>query len=423
MAGSGTCMHVNRKELREVVLVRQTELACRNTYDQDLWKPSDNPVLTGSDAASSGGEIPDPDVLYDLPAAGFDAPADHDVEDEAIKGSQFTDRVTSVQVPRGPSKSRYNPQPEYPPHVQNEMHSEYSDPRKSAVQSARIRLEREKQLENQRILEKQIQAVDSFMNGNDQVAGNASPSLVRPSSNTSNRPSPILTAGRDEVTDEELELSIRRPRVRKASSNNDGRESLLRPRDADVENESPPADDAREVEVGEQRTEPLPTGDVRALIEKRDREPLYPRSDRPMVQRASDTQEPFVHIDGAIPASRAPSQRGFPMLQLQTAEPSDPIDRVERLATLRRCCGTCRDFRQIGNEARGWCSNPYAFGERRMVQSDQLTCRSSMGMWWMPNDDIWLEHADTSHHGRPTPLLDASLKTQRTGETGKDSLA
>src|SRR5436305_10343378 len=39
IAGSGWCQHPARRELRDMVLVRKSELACRNGWDQDLWEP------------------------------------------------------------------------------------------------------------------------------------------------------------------------------------------------------------------------------------------------------------------------------------------------------------------------------------------------------------------------------------------------
>jgi hypothetical protein len=87
----------------------------------------------------------------------------------------------------------------------------------------------------------------------------------------------------------------------------------------------------------------------------------------------------------------------------------DPIDESERLRTMPRCCATCRDFKPVGDGSRGWCENAYAFAERRMVESGQLSCRSSIGSWWLPTDNIWLERADTTYHSRPTPILDEML--------------
>jgi hypothetical protein len=95
-----------------------------------------------------------------------------------------------------------------------------------------------------------------------------------------------------------------------------------------------------------------------------------------------------------------------PRAELPLALDVDPVDSSQRLPGVPRCCGTCRDFRRDEDGEQGWCANPHAFAQRRMVQSSELACRSSIGVWWLPHDELWLEHADITHHGRPTPLMD-----------------
>ncbi|MBX6342734.1 MAG: hypothetical protein IRY97_09775 [Thermomicrobiaceae bacterium] len=97
------------------------------------------------------------------------------------------------------------------------------------------------------------------------------------------------------------------------------------------------------------------------------------------------------------PAEPADSSRGLPPVASQ------------RLAQIPRCCATCRDFRPSEGGERGWCNNSYAFDHRRMVQASDLACASSIGNWWVPSDDWWLQRADISHHARPTPMVDEYL--------------
>jgi len=80
------------------------------------------------------------------------------------------------------------------------------------------------------------------------------------------------------------------------------------------------------------------------------------------------------------------------------------------LSNLPRCCRTCRDFRPIGDGTTGWCANAFAFPERTKVAANALPCASSLGSWWAPHDEWWLEQADISHHGRPTPNVDEYLR-------------
>ncbi|HEX3724005.1 MAG TPA: hypothetical protein VHV31_14545, partial [Nitrolancea sp.] len=81
-----------------------------------------------------------------------------------------------------------------------------------------------------------------------------------------------------------------------------------------------------------------------------------------------------------------------------------------QLASVSQCCGTCRDFRPAEGGERGWCNNQFAFDHRRMVQRNDLACRSTIGVWWIASDDWWQQHADISHHGRPTPVVDDLLR-------------
>ncbi|MDI3339225.1 MAG: hypothetical protein QJR03_01710 [Sphaerobacter sp.] len=44
-----------------------------------------------------------------------------------------------------------------------------------------------------------------------------------------------------------------------------------------------------------------------------------------------------------------------------------------------------------------------------MVDANALACESTIGTWWVPADDWWLQKADIAHHGRPTPIVDEYL--------------
>jgi hypothetical protein len=98
----------------------------------------------------------------------------------------------------------------------------------------------------------------------------------------------------------------------------------------------------------------------------------------------------------------------------QYFEPWDavtPVDHAAReghdiWANIPRCCRTCRDFRPAGSGERGWCNNQWAFKHRRMVDSDDLPCETSIGHWWVPGDEAWQGEFDVSALGQPTPLMD-----------------
>lgn len=86
-----------------------------------------------------------------------------------------------------------------------------------------------------------------------------------------------------------------------------------------------------------------------------------------------------------------------------------PVVTDALVAIAPRMCRTCRDFRPAENGERGWCTNQWAFGHRRMVDADELPCDTSIGGWWLPHDDLWLSALDVSSHSQPTPLLDGWL--------------
>jgi hypothetical protein len=50
-----------------------------------------------------------------------------------------------------------------------------------------------------------------------------------------------------------------------------------------------------------------------------------------------------------------------------------------------------------------------------MVNSDELPCETTVGVWWLPKDDVWLATADLTGHSQPTPLVDLWL-----GKNGQD---
>jgi len=89
-------------------------------------------------------------------------------------------------------------------------------------------------------------------------------------------------------------------------------------------------------------------------------------------------------------------------------------------ADVPRMCRTCREFRPAESGDRGWCTNKWAFNHRRMVDADERPCDSSVGCWWLPNDDIWLALSDISAHGQPTPLLDAWLEQRLVRDFGRE---
>lgn len=353
VANSGTCEHFKRRALRDVVLVRQSELACRNTWDQDLWEP--HPELLAEELAA--GEVDE--LIESQPGTRS--------SDTIFGGSEMVpilsplgeepDRVTSIRLPSMPGGDELGTAPTmlFDQSEQDEI------PVRTSALEGRIRKEEERKRELEARRREEIAEIEDHMAARHSRGGFARDRHPWSADDVD----PHAGAGRPVVP---------------------------------LTDASMPA---------QQKTEPLPTEEVRQALRQ------------PETGRVVD--QPMVNVDGAVYGKR-PVRRELPVVQeITMPDADDPIDRAEHLRGIRRVCGTCRDFRQFGDGTRGQCVNPYAFSERRMVQSDQLACRSSLGTWWMPSDDVWLERADTSHHGRPTPLLDAASRQERPAGRSRDT--
>ena len=384
VANSGACLHEQRRDLRDVVLVRQSELACRNSWDQDLWQPAEDLLVEDGPQDSDDVE---------------DSPQDYGAGRREIFGGSETvptlspygpptDRVTGIAL-IGASSLRptgsINPQPE---------REEEGWRVRPTILEKRKFLEEERRLERERQHALQIAEIEKEMNSRDAIGA-----PIEVTDAWSGRASNGgLNVSEREQSSPDRDSTGRGPQMDTVPSSQRMLPSRL---DGSVWVDPPAV-------VGEsQPTEPLPTDEVRGALQQ--------------AAHQAQVDGPFVHVDGRTYGSQTVSQSTPLDETFVQPEPRDPIDQHERLRTMPRSCATCRDFRQVGDSGRGQCVNPYAFSERRMVQSDQLACRSSLGMWWMPNDDVWLERADTSHHGRPTPLLDAAMRAQHAGEAGRDS--
>jgi hypothetical protein len=437
IAGSGWCQHPSRKDIQHMVLVRKTELACRNSWDQDLWELAEQPLeLQPSQAIPvpiSGGDARDIQV----------AQADVVPDEAARHGEMFTDRITSISMP-----TRSQLRPRLASTSQDEIDDTDTELQiaRSSVREARKRRQEQRHLERRKhqesvlqqagdLLERRepespsdrdlarVRAVDGPMTSKRDrdrhveppAAERQPPPAPRPKAEP-RRPAPVPA----------VEFSATPARF---SGKN---EPPARP-----PREKPPVNTNSHMQNGHQedpelergRTEPLPSAtEVRQAVE-RQKMVTTPASTRPAVQESPPRRRAALE-DASIDLPPAVEERPTtwytgaghvaPVHVHQGPPPKkvDPIDTADGLTSLRRCCATCRDFKQVGDGRTGWCTNPHAFSDRRMVQSDEIACRSSLGVWWLPHDGFWLEQADTTHHGRPTPLLDELLGTASTERQG-----
>ncbi|MEX1159100.1 MAG: hypothetical protein WEC79_09250 [Thermomicrobiales bacterium] len=427
-----------------MVLVRKTELACRNSWDQDLWEIGDRPV-----ELQPSTHIPMPAVggdPLDMPVAHAELTADG----EARAGEMFTDRITSISMP---IRSQLRPGRVEPEPVAGDSASAELSSSRSSVREARRRRQEQRFLERKKHQETVLQNVDDLLNTREPVEesdrnlirlravdgpmtaerdpGREPPSRDRQRPGTTGAPDPR----RRHDDSRQVEFRAAPTRFQEASPKelpDADPEPIARVRPEPGKRQSNgshanvPVTRESSVHGG---TEPLPTELIRAEVRKRRDKQAEAAGDQLDQQDRGHHARPSIH-GSAVPVEtrREPppavdprpttwftgaGHPGAPQDSSDVATPFevDPIDLSRDLQTVRRCCATCRDFKQIGDGKTGWCNNPYAFSERRMVQSNEIACRSSFGVWWLPHDDLWLEHADTTHHGRPTPLLDDLVGT------------
>jgi hypothetical protein len=366
MAGSGWCRHPDRVQLNNLVMVRKTELACRNSWDVDLWEP----LQAGRRINIEQPVVEAPERLPFVPAEGA------------------TDRVTDISVPlvkrpvaplTAPGTRLFGPTGDMD-----------ADDDVDAV------------------------AVLPWL----KARGDAPIAPVEPSSTAGdppdlpaqNQPAPphdtpaILQPLVDFLPPPERSNQPRMERPRELTALDQEVRALL----ATVE----PAPARPKQSGGVQYTEPLPelpTGGVTS----RQTKPLGPTA---ALLRA----EPPAHV---LTLTSGPAV----LDAVKNAPPNRPerdlFDRIDALSGLPRCCGTCRDFRSNADGRTGICASRYTYLDDPVVKSDELACSSSAGIWWLPNDEVFVKAADTAQHARPTPFLDAVLGQRAGSDAGRDSRA
>lgn len=346
IACSGWCTHPDRGELHDLVLVRRAELACRNSWDQDLWEPA--VARRRRQPVSEGVTVPGvhPQVT--------DNP---------------TDRVTSIDI------ARPTGQPE-----QDSVH-----PAVAGGQGSRSVASPETTRHEQTTAQPpQRSGVSSLEPSFQRALRGGAVSPVRRRSEPAGEPRPVVVSGARQRAPEPPE-----PKVFQSATQVTGR--------ADLAND----------------TRPLPTEALNSVLQR-----AVPMASDIALARQSEARqarpmrdEPVVHIDAPTVAISATPERfnSSGAVSSENGRMVSPLDETAWVAAIPRCCDTCREFQRDASGQTGYCGNPYAIGRRTMVKSDQLACRSSIGVWWLPSDDTWLDRADVSHHTRPTPFLDAVL--------------
>lgn len=454
LANSGWCRHPERCDLQDMVLVRKAELACRNGWDRDLWERA-GAGTTASHDEGQHPEIPHPtDAMLPPGATRSVRPlAPPLVAKPTTPDPAYTDKLTAIgmrMTPRQagddvadlPALSSVN-QP-----IPSGLSPEES---RQAVRENRRRREEARKAEVRQTMQTIVrEAGDLLDDGSPEPPAVTPPApkpptITRPNWNQPRvSPPPPLLKRLSEPPLQGSGLPERDASVEFASTLPRFRAPEVPPVGAGVEHapvvRDSPSVDLPSAMTGSKsksklqacETEPFPVvkqQSERITLEKLPSDPLFPYRKRPAA--------PPSHVTGgngqAVPAApqteplnsvrprstRPEVRQDVSIVQIPLAMREDPINTAPAVSTIPRCCETCRDFKRHGDSDTGWCGNPHAFAERRMVRSQELACRSSIGVWWLPHDDLWLERVDTTHHGLPTPILDEEL---RAGSMGRQRM-
>ncbi len=383
-AASGRCLHPLRRELEHMVLVRKNELACRNGWDEDLW------------------ESKEAEHSPQAPAVQTNAPSKLTAAEDGER-SEPIDRVASITIlpsriaqPRADTASASaGDQPGRGPGEPSE------DPvleQRSAIQVAKRR--RQEALARERA---QIQAVAPLLDEESREKP------VAPRSNTAQgapakQPHPEAAPGNGKPALRSVTMvpldEYTQPARRQTA--------VLPPSQAGYALDNRPAQPIIRIQPEAEQTTPSPphrpgTGTwAPARNGQQWADPSTEPGGSPTIPRRSPPAEPHIPRE---PEIQEPAVSEQPTIDVRP--PDRPLP--EQLCRLVQRCGTCRDFRPADGGERGWCNNHFAFDHRRMVQPDELACASTIGDWWVANDDWWLQRADISHHGCPTPAVDEHL--------------
>ena len=355
IACSGWCTHPDRGELHDLVLVRRAELACRNSWDQDLWEQTDGVSSPPAPATSVQSKIPNRGVPENP-----------------------TDRITSISISKvkqvEPSRRKH-------PAVTGGQQSLGTSDVVAAQKTPG-----------------QIDGRSRSVNG----------SSLGPSFEMALRGGRASNSDQFETAGvEKPEPVVRRSFDRMVEPPKPTYVGMVKPvveAPSQIADTSPlPVEElSRVLEEGERPQSTAPNGRSGNG---------FPAVDAPL--------ERVVNIDGPggdygeSPARELPSSS----TSAQAIQPQSPIDSISWIAGVPRCCDTCRDFRRDPEGKEGYCGNRDAQIPQTMVKSHELACRSSFGVWWLPTDETWLERADVSHHTRPTPYLDELLAGLRSSSS------
>ncbi len=406
-AGSGRCSHPLRKNIQQMVLVRRSELACRSDWANDLWEPKAGaePLSIASNPryTSEAGKADDRRQYTDRVTAVSVAPS-RATHEESLPSTPRGRVTTQVDEPRVEQTSTFDAEPEDEPASREDTGARVqsrADHNEDAEERPKFDVRRDL-LQSNSSTERaeRTMAPDRTSNRNEQDAG---------------RDVAATPPKRDDFDSRSWAL----PR-------NDTPPS--RPRDAQPERHQPAAQPPQPPARRSFGDEPPgrfgapPTSLPETRPVDTDRQRRTPAAEKPasdaLPQGRSGWTEPFsVAAPASSPVAHPPVRaEALPVVDDEPhpvkSVPAPPVNPPvsARQSPMKECCATCRDFRPAEGGQRGWCNNPYAFDHRQMVEKNDLACRSTIGSWWIASDDWWMQRADITHHGRPTPIVDDLLR-------------
>lgn len=391
IAASGWCRHPDRQDLQHMVLVRKSELACRNGWDEDLWEPRETADrMSGATvrtmhqdqlAATTRDRKQDTDRVTTVGIAGVGRP----IMAAQSSSSNSPERATRTVDARNQSNQQYA--------------AEQSDARRERQRAIAEESERAHQQAMNELRSRQESEMRprSAHEPEYPVQGQVS----SPSSNRVSPAAPRMSPLRQDGPD--IDAPPRTPAPGRSwpgspisQPERTGREPGLRTKNG-FGSHSPSFGSSDYREPRRPREQTAPGLESQHISETNP----HRSGSTEQFQLATDVSRAQLdseHLPQPVQAD-----------ELIESPPNVPVAHGS-ISQIPRCCATCRDFRPSEGGERGWCNNNYAFDHRQMVHKDDIACSSSIGDWWTPNDDWWLQRADISHHGRPTPRVDEYIQ-------------
>lgn len=385
IAASGWCRHPDRQELQHMVLVRKTELACRDGWDHDLWEPKEG---SGGGGNGSG------------PSPGRDGATADSLGRPSTPGVRSRQRGDSSGAATGLLEG--NPGTAVRPlereeTSRRERSGSVFETEWSPFDTPSMPFERARDSE----------PVDEIRDETFSTRGLRVASELRTPARDAQQDEPTASPEPEE-----------RDRNRARAADRDDLHPFNRPGPDVAARFGAPRDDfpydgrdaARDVELGSYRPEPVEQSGMT--------EPFDIMDDEPELQEPEHTPGQAVTSDPEDNGEE-PMEPGETDFDDEEGDDNNVALNVPMSLQREQCCRTCRDFRPAEGGQQGWCNNPFAFEGRQRVDADELACRSTFGSWWSPADDWWIERADISHHSTPTPLID-ELMQERRGDNDDD---